>query len=148
MKAKLCLTLAIVALCASCWAPIKDPRTNVKIQQEASQSELAQEQALQKVQGVVGYVPAVTDRQDVDPTPSNSAAGNDLAKATARLDGTLAQQNLDKANSMLHRPRATMTTMGLWGFLFLTLGLGAAFAFRQWANKVVPDMPKPKRVTW
>ncbi len=146
---KLNLIVMAAMICASCWAPMKDPRQNVKINPEATAAQLAEMQRLQKTQGEVGYVPPVTDRPDVDSAQSDPSAKNTMAGAMSRMGGNdPSQKALLEADKKIHESPFALGGAGLWGILFLGLGMGSVFAVRQWANKNIPKMPRKRSGAW
>lgn len=146
---KINLILMAAMICASCWAPMKDPRKNVKLNPEATQAQLAEQQKLQKTQGEVGFVPPITDRPEINPEQSNPDAKNAMASAMNRMDGNdPSQKALVEADKKLHESGFSLGGKSLWGLGFLALGMGAVFTIRQWANKNIPKMPRKRTTSW
>jgi hypothetical protein len=136
------IALAFTACCL-CWAPFKDLRQGVTRPGEATQDELSREQSFNRVQGQVGTVPMKTDEVPQQSVQSDNG-NNNLADAAAKVEGA---NNIRKATNRI-ADEPTTGKNAFWGLGVLILGLGSAYGVRVWANRTIPEPPKPKKITW
>lgn len=81
MKTRIFQILLVLSICAFASATIKDPRKNVKLRPELSQSVVSQQQKDQRKQGEVGIVESKTDEVRPDVMHESSEAKNAIAMA-------------------------------------------------------------------
>lgn len=129
-------------------APIKDLRTNIKIDPEATEAKKEQSQRFQRVQGEVGTVPVRTENLDHPVAEFNGDAKNILRAASPTGSDSDATQVLQKAALKLHHEEKSPVTTFFLGFLVLGLGFGVVFGVKTWVERQMPEIPKPKQVTW
>lgn len=138
------LIAAGFAIVASCWAPMKDPRKDVKINPEATQSQLEQEQKLQRAQGQVGIVNPNEQETTANPTPTDPQGKADLAAATDRMEHA---PKADEAGNPIQGGGPSPAKIG-WGLFFVCLGLGSVLGVRAWANKAIPEPARVRKSSW
>ena len=145
------LTLAIFGLClaASSFAFVEEhPAGGKKFVPEQSQEQLGQQQGFNGQYGVVGdeqiNAPGVQVNKQVGEKEAQGVIiGASPAASGAAVDALQeVQTNVEQKKP--HSPTRTI----LWGVFFLVLGAFAVWAFRTYADKVVPEPPQKRNTKW
>lgn len=150
---KILLSLFVTTFAGFCFAPIQlhDQPENARRLPAATEGDLQRQQGNQKVMGEVGSVPLQTEDHTAPSATNDPGASGVLGQAQDRLDHNdpKAQQVLQAAEKQLEQEKQGPMPMVFMGGLFLLVGFGVVFGFRQWANKAVPEMPDvAKKVSW
>jgi hypothetical protein len=139
------ITTILVLACAALSPAFheKKPAGKAWIPEETEESKASQ-QIYQGTRAQVGEVP-------VDTTPEKAPLSMSDPSERAALDA--GSQNLDGQQVLQEADRRSHTSekgpnYGLWAMILGTVGFGSVMAFRQWANKNIPEMPSNKKVTW
>jgi len=144
---KLPLALVVLVLAVLCPAPIKElPPAGYKAPpMSMSEQELARQQAQQQHIGEVGKVPERTENAFTPNSQATADAVDTLRSATVNP----AKDVIRQASRDLEAKKNGKSTVWVFAAAMLVLGLGVAFAFRQWAEKNAP-MPqsKGKKQAW
>jgi hypothetical protein len=137
----------VLALATASFAFVEKRPAGAKFTPEQSQEQVEQQQALSGQYGVLGSEDLVQPKPDVKMSGDNPKASDVLimstpaAKSAADRALVLAEQDVAKSG----RPK---TSLAIWGFAILILGVVAVWAFKSYADKVVPEMPNtPKSKT-
>jgi hypothetical protein len=135
-------------LAGSAFAFVEDKPAGTKFTPEQSQGQLSQQQGFNGQYGVVG------DEQINQPKEDIRHQGGDLdaqsviigasPQATQGAVSALKVAESDVAHKGSGGPGRTV----LWGLFFLVLGAFAVWAFRTYADKVVPEPPQKKSTKW
>jgi hypothetical protein len=142
MNAKASLILMLVLASTLSFGSIKDPRKNVKLRPELSQSEVSKQQADQKRQGERGIVEQRTDEVDPQSTQTSPEAKSVLSSVKPNSgddDNSPSSKNvLQGANQDLEASAAApaKTAMGLFWWLLAAVLLVAGFIYG--LNKLAP----------
>jgi uncharacterized membrane protein len=141
------LSFVLSALSVLCPAPIKEqpPAGYVAPPMSMSEQELSRQQARQERIGEVGKVPERTENTYTPESQSTPSASETLREATV----SPAKDVIVNASRDLDAKQNGRSPVWVFAAVMLILGLGVAFAFRQWAEKNVP-MPqsKGKKQVW
>lgn len=147
MKSKITLAVAFAALSVLCPAPIKQlpPQGQQLPPMSMSQEQLAKQQAEQQHINEVGKVPERTESVFTPDSQSVASATDTLR--TASVDPS--KDVIREASRSLEAKKNGNSSIWIFASVMLLIGLGVAFAFRQWAEKNAP-MPhsKSKNQVW
>ncbi|MCW5936079.1 MAG: hypothetical protein KIT11_02075 [Fimbriimonadaceae bacterium] len=126
--------LAVIVLAASASAFVEDKPKGAQFQPEHSQEAVAQQQKLTGTVPIVGEVGGeVSSEYVLEPDAGFGAA--DLNKAGNETDKATLKKAQNRAKPQGGPP--------VWlGFIALGVSLTAVFAFRHYANRVVPEVAR------
>lgn len=143
----------LVVLAIAAWAPAPiagHPEDRKLLEPEATQQDLARQQALMKQQSEVGSVDMKGDQagQVVGSTDPNASK----AIASAHLDGPendpLAAAAVTQAGEDLQSRGKSGASFWLWGILLAAMGFLGVIGLRQWADKAIPEPVTQKPLQW
>lgn len=150
---KLILSVVLTAAFGFCFAPINLGKVPPgKIRPELTDEERGKQQNNTPQIGEVGVVPQRDNAPTMPETTTDPSGADTITNAMKQTDApkaTNAQRDLQTATETLKGGSpAGMSNMLIWALIFGGLGFGIIFGVRRWADKVVPEMPKKKKVTW
>lgn len=148
---RIALIAAVLGVAALSPAPINDPRAATAPQAERTQDVVQREQeTYQGVQREMAPPVADTEVEHADSITTDADAKDAMAAASQGSDRENPSQTLSKADKSLKEGKPAGGTSWWLGLVFLALGFGVVAAFRQYANKAVPEMPASpgKKANW
>jgi len=152
---KLILSVVLAASFGFCFAPINLGKVPAgKIKRELTDEERALQQNNTPQIGEVGIVPEKENaptmpEQTNDPGAESTVANALQHPSDAPKPSESAKKDLITAkDTMAGASSSGMSNMLIWALVFGGLGFGIIFGVRRWADKVVPEIPKKKKVTW
>lgn len=139
---KLVFTILMVSACVFCYAPIHDKPEGAKYYRELTDAERT------KIQG--GEAVANPNGEISEPKASAPAIRNDATASDtiAQALNDNAGKALAVANEDVEKGKGGGPRYLLWGGIVAALGLGAVFALKSYANKVVPEQKPTTKVRW
>lgn len=140
MKMKAATLTLFLLLASLAGAFIEDKPKGKKWIPEESEASIATKQKHQGTRDVVGEVPN-------DTTPQKSDAPMTDPEARAALNTPIAEDQVlaEGTKRLTEKPKSNGL---LWGVILGCAGFGSVLAFRQWANKNIPDAPKNANIKW
>ena len=132
-------TLAI-ALAAASFAFVEKKPHGAKFVPEQTQEQVTQQQAMNGQYGVLGSEELVQPKPEVKMTGDDSKASDVLIQSDPKAM-SIANSALVKAERDVSNPKKPKGAIAIWGLAFLVLGGVAVWAFKSYADKVVPEMP-------
>jgi hypothetical protein len=142
MKYLVKLTAAglVLALASASFAFVEKRPSGAKFTPEQSQEQVAQQQAMNGKYGVLGSEDLVQSKPNVKMGGENTKANEVLIQSSPEAR-SLANNALVKAEAEVSLAPKPKAPGAVWGILFLVLGAVAVWAFKSYADKVVPDIP-------
>jgi hypothetical protein len=136
-------------LSAFCYAPILDKPPDAKFYPETTQEVVAEQQ---KYQGTIGEVGQTPLRTDV-PEGAQGGQGGDAAAAMSaanrhQSEHALAAQTLLAAEQNVRGGASASPIRFVWPVLFLGVGFAIVMGVRSYVSRKIPEMPKPKKMSW
>ena len=140
MKMKAATLTLFLLLASLAGAFIEDKPKGKQWIPEESDDSIATKQKHQGTRGVVGEVPD-------DTTPQESDAPMTDPEARAALNAPIAEEQVlsEGSKRLSEKPKSSSL---LWGVILGCAGFGSVLAFRQWANKNIPEGPKNSTNKW
>ncbi|MBX7133486.1 MAG: hypothetical protein K1X67_12505 [Fimbriimonadaceae bacterium] len=134
MKLKAATLIILLLLASFAGAFIEDKPKGKQWIPEETDASIATKQKYQGTRDVVGAVPD-------DTTPQKSGAPMSDPEARAALNAPVAEDQVlaEGTKRLSEKPKSSSL---LWGVILGCAGFGSVLAFRQWANKNIPDGPR------
>jgi hypothetical protein len=151
---KLILSVVLALSFGFCFAPINMGRVPAnKIKRELTDEERGKQQNNTPQIGEVGVVPEKDNEPTLPESTNDPAAQNTVATALkhaseAPKPSDRAKEDLAVATDNMKSSDSGGRNMLIWALIFAGLGFGIMFGVKRWADKVVPDVPKKKKVSW
>jgi hypothetical protein len=152
---KLILCLMLVSAFGFCFAPINMGEVPAGMKKpELSEAERAKQQNHLPQIGEVGIVPEKDNAPIMpttvdDPSAQQTVAGALDQRKDSPKASESAKDDLIKADQTMKSAKAdSKFGMLFWAAIFAVLGFGIVLGVRKYVDKVVPDVPKKKKVNW
>ncbi|MEZ5162777.1 MAG: hypothetical protein R2688_03300 [Fimbriimonadaceae bacterium] len=140
--------IVVVAFAGLCFAPIEDKPDGVQFHGELSDAQLEQ---LQGDGNVASTAPGQGYQSHSDDAGRmNSASEAEAAKSlslSANSDSN-AVKSLQGADADLKPVKKEPGKFLMFAFLFIVAGMAVAYGFRAYMDKIVPERPKRKKITF
>lgn len=152
---KLILCVMLISAFGFCFAPINMGEVPAGMKKrELTEEERAKQQNHLPQIGEVGVVPEkdnapIMPTTEDDPSAQQTVAGALDQRREAPKPSESAKNDLIKADQTMKSARSEgKFGMLLWALVFAVLGFGIVLGVRKYVDKVVPDVPKKKKVNW
>jgi len=151
---KIGLSIVLALSFGFCFAPINlGPVPENMKKRELTDEERGKQQNNTPQIGEVGIVQQRENAPEMPDTTNDLSAQNTVANAMKHKDSpkpsdTAKKDVLTATETMEGAKPKSKASLLVWALVFGALGFGIVFGLRRWADKVVPDVPKKKKVTW
>lgn len=141
-------TFIVLSLASKSPAPIIIPgKAPMKV--ERTDAQLAQDQTLNGVSREVGTVPTRLGGEVYDPKVGDQKASSVLVTAERNAQAADAERVLTTATANLEKAESGSKNHLRLGFLIVCLGIAGVFAFKKWADTVLPSAgPTKTKLRW
>lgn len=140
--------IVTIAFAGLCFAPIEDKPSGAKFHSELSDAQL------ERLQGD-GSVSSISQGQGYqnfsDEGPRmNGTSEAEAAKSLAMSDSNNANavKSLQGADADLKPAKKEPGKFLIFAFLFIVAGMAVAYGFRAYMDKIVPERPRKKKITF
>lgn len=140
MKIKATTLTLFLLLASMAGAFIEDKPKGKQWIPEESDASIGTKQRYQGTRPVVGSVP-----DDTSPEKVGAPMTDPEARAALNTPVDEGQVLSEGSKRLTEKPKSSNL---LWGVVLGCVGFGSVLAFRQWANKNIPDAPKSANIKW
>ena len=144
LTSKLIAMCGLLLLAIPAWSYIEDKPEGAEFHPEQSQGQVAEQQAKQGTQGVVGDVPLRTTPRSGSGSSKRGGGADVLAGASEEL----AANALVEAEEQIQAEQSAGFKWAWWAIGMLVLGLGVFFGIKTYADKTVPEQKRKRPNRW
>lgn len=144
LNSKIIAIFGMAAIAIPAWSFIEDKPAGAEFHPEQSQGQVAEQQAKQGTQGVVGDVPLRTTPRANSGSSKQGSGADILAGASEDL----AAKALIDAEEHLQAENSSGLKWAWWAIAMLVLGLGVFLGVKTYADKTVPDQKRKRSSRW